>query len=86
MTNQGNQTEPEKAPEVEQPDVAKNTENQPGPIPYERFKEVNEQLKAVKQQLDEQLADGIRNKKRLTKSDLKASNNLNSWQQSANRN
>lgn len=36
-----------------QPDVAKNTENnQPGPIPYERFKEVNDQYKAIKSQLD----------------------------------
>ena len=71
MTNQGNQTEPEKAPEVEQPDVAKNTENQPGPIPYERFKEVNEQLKAVKQQLDEQLADKQKRDKEQKEADEK---------------
>ena len=37
----------------QQPDAAKNTENnQPGPIPYERFKEVNDQYKAMKSQLD----------------------------------
>jgi hypothetical protein len=59
MTNQGTTAEPEKVeqPTGEQPDVAKNTETQPGPIPYERFKEVNEQFKLAKQQLDDLLAD-----------------------------
>jgi uncharacterized protein (DUF3084 family) len=52
MTLDGN-PEPEKQP-GQQPDAAKNTENnQPGPIPYERFKEVNDQYKAMKSQLDE---------------------------------
>lgn len=52
MTLDGN-LEPEKQP-GQQSDAAKNTENnQPGPIPYERFKEVNDQYKAMKSQLDE---------------------------------
>lgn len=52
MTTDGN-PEPEKQPEGAQPDAAKNTDNPPGPIPYERFKEVNDQYKALKSQLDE---------------------------------
>lgn len=58
MTTEGKPKEPEKVeqPTGEQPDAAKNTDNQPGPIPYDRFKEVNDQLKASKQQLDDLLA------------------------------
>ena len=43
--------------QVDKSDVTKNTDNQPGPIPYDRFKEVNDSLKATKKQLDELLAD-----------------------------
>lgn len=58
MTTEGT-LEPGKQPEGNPPDVAKNTENQPGPgpIPYERFKEVNDQYKAMKSQLDDLLAE-----------------------------
>lgn len=55
MTTDG---KPEEQQPGQQPDAAKNTEtNQPGPIPYDRFKEVNDSLKATKKQLDELLAD-----------------------------
>jgi len=55
MTTEGNHEEQQQA---QQPDAAKNTDNnQPGPIPYDRFKEVNDSLKATKKQLDELLAD-----------------------------
>ena len=69
MTNQGTTAEPEKVeqPTGEQPDVAKNTETQPGPIPYERFKEVNEQFKLAKQQLDDLLADKQKREKETRK-------------------
>lgn len=52
MTLDGNPEDQQK--QVEKSDETKNTENnQPGPIPYERFKEVNDQYKAMKSQLDE---------------------------------
>ena len=54
MTTDG---KPEEQQPGQQPDAAKNTDNQPGPIPYDRFKEVNDSLKATKKQLDELLAD-----------------------------
>lgn len=51
MTTEGNPKEQQV--QVDKSDVTKNTDNQPGPIPYERFKEVNDQYKAMKSQLDE---------------------------------
>jgi vacuolar-type H+-ATPase subunit I/STV1 len=45
--------ETEQPGQVEKSDVTKNTDNQPGPIPYDRFKEVNDQLRTAKSQLEE---------------------------------
>jgi len=52
MTLDGNPEDQQK--QVEKSDETKKAENnQPGPIPYDRFKEVNEQLKTAKSQLEE---------------------------------
>lgn len=83
MTNDGKPTTPEPAT-IEQPDVAKNTDNQPGPIPYDRFKEVNEQLKASKQQLDELLADKQKREKEQKEADEKRLESQQQFEQLAN--
>ena len=55
----------------QQPDVAKNTDPQPGPIPYERFKEVNEQYKQLKSQLDGLLSEKEKREKEQKEADEK---------------
>ena len=84
MTTDGKPVEPEQEPKVDQPDVAKNTDNQPGPIPYERFKEVNEQLKASKQQLDELLADKQKREKEQKEAEEKRLESQQQFEQLAN--
>ena len=70
MTIDGKPEQPEQL--GQSPDVAKNTENnQPGPIPYERFKEVNDQYKALKSQLDGLLTEKEKRDKELQEANEK---------------
>ena len=83
MTLDGN-PEPEKQP-GQQPDAAKNTENnQPGPIPYERFKEVNDQYKAMKSQLDELQKEKEKRDKDATEAEEKRLESQQQFEQLAN--
>lgn len=53
MTDKKEDKKPDQEEKSAAPDAAKNTENnsQPGPIPYDRFKQVNEQRKALEERL-----------------------------------